>query len=189
MTDLLDASKAGSLQDGPSFNFRHRALRAAWAVVWFTLAAWTPRQFRPWRLLLLRLFGAKLDTKCDVRGSARIWYPPNLVMEATSLIGPEVNFYNMARVTIGRNTIISQRAHICGGTHDYNSPSFQLIVRPIIIGSDVWIAAESFVGPGTVIGDGVVLGARSVAFGTLDPWTVYSGNPARPIRSRKITRQ
>ena len=34
---------------------------------------------------------------------------------------------------------------------------------------------------------GAVLGARAVAFGELEPWTIYSGNPAKPIRRRRAS--
>jgi putative colanic acid biosynthesis acetyltransferase WcaF len=62
--------------------------------------------------------------------------------------------------------------------------SFQLIARPICVCDDVWIAAEVFVGPGVTIGNGCVLGARACAFGDLDAWMVYRGNPARAVKPR-----
>lgn len=121
----------------------------------------------------------------DVRSSARVWLPSNLHMHARAVIGPGVNVYSMGPIVIGEDTLISQGAHLCAGTHDYDSPEFQLQARAITIGARVWIAAEAFVGPGARIGDGAVLGARAVAFGELEPWTVYSGNPATAIRQRR----
>jgi putative colanic acid biosynthesis acetyltransferase WcaF len=60
-----------------------------------------------------------------------------------------------------------------------------VLLRPAIrIGSDCWIAAEAFVGPAVTIGDGAILGARGVTFSDLEPWTIYVGNPAKPIRKR-----
>jgi putative colanic acid biosynthesis acetyltransferase WcaF len=58
------------------------------------------------------------------------------------------------------------------------------VARPITIGAEAWIAAEAFVGPGVQVGEGAVLGARAAAFRDLEPWTVYSGNPAMPLRPR-----
>jgi len=102
------------------------------------------------------------------------------------LIGPRVICYNMAPITVGRDSLVSQGAHLCAGSHDHESPGFQLVARPIEIGADVWIAAEAFVGPGVRIGDGAVLGARAAAFRDLQPWSVYSGNPAQNLRPRRI---
>ena len=162
-------------------------MRALWIPVWFVGASWTPRQWKAWRRLLLRAFGARMGPGSDVRGSARVWYPPLLEVHADALVGPHVNCYTMGLIVIGRGALVSQGAHLCAGTHDIDSADFQLKARPIHVGARAWIAAEAFVGPGTRIGEGAVVGARAVAFGELKPWTVYSGNPARAIRARRHT--
>ena len=122
----------------------------------------------------------------DVRGRARVWYPPHLAMGEGAVIGPGANCYNMARISLGPGTLVSQRAHLCAGSHDIESPLFQLVARPIRLDAHVWVAAEAFVGPGVTIHEGAVLGARGAAFRDLDPWTVYIGNPATPLRKRRI---
>lgn len=134
--------------------------------------------------MLLRLFGARMGIRSDVRGSARVWLPANLHMADHALIGPEVSCYNQALISVGERALISQGAHLCAGTHNIDDPHFPLVTKPIHIGAHAWVAAEAFVGPGTTIGEGCVLGARAVAFGTLTPWTVYSGNPAVARRQR-----
>ena len=106
-------------------------------------------------------------------------------MEDHALVGPNVTCYNQARIYIGEWALISQNAHLCGGSHDIDTPTFQLICKPIAIGRYAWIAADAFVGPGTVVEEGAVLGARGVAVGChLERWTVYAGNPARALRKR-----
>ncbi|MEJ1969753.1 MAG: hypothetical protein WDN03_14130 [Rhizomicrobium sp.] len=181
---ILDAREHGSKYGGPSFALRQRLLRAGWNVVWFALASWTPPPFHRWRILLLRLFGAKVDWSASVYGSARIWYPPNLVMERHACLGPRANCYAMAPVRIAEGAVVSQGAHLCAGTHDIDDPDFQLVARPIVIAAGAWVAAEAFVGPGVTVGTGAVLGARAVAFRDLAPHTVYIGNPAAAVRSR-----
>lgn len=182
----LDATRVNPLEGGPSFSLRNRLLRAAWNVSWAVLASWTPPPMRSWRRFLLKLFGAQLGASCDVRGSARVWYPPHLHLEDRAVLAERVNCYNMAPITLGRAALVSQGAHLCAGTHDISSPTFQLKASPITIGPGAWIAAEAFVGPGVIVGDGAVLGARSVAFRSLEPWTVYGGNPARPLKVRVL---
>ena len=172
------------LDGGPSFALANRVTRLVWNVVWLVLASWTPARLYRWRRFLLQLFGAKLALRTDVRGSARVWYPPHLTMDDRSILAEGVNCYNMAPVYIKSGAIVSQRAHLCAGTHDIDDDNFQLQAKPIVIGSNCWIAAEAFVGPGVTIGDGAVLGARAVAFRDLQPWTVYVGNPAMPKRTR-----
>jgi carbonic anhydrase/acetyltransferase-like protein (isoleucine patch superfamily) len=54
--------------------------------------------------------------------------------------------------------------------------------RPIRIERNVWIGFESCVLPGVTVGEGAVIGARSVVTEDVAPFTVVAGNPARPIR-------
>jgi putative colanic acid biosynthesis acetyltransferase WcaF len=182
---ILDAATHRPSDGGPSFGFGHRAYRAVWALAWGLLASWTPPFFNPWRRMLLRLFGARIAGTARIHASARIWYPANLEMEAQACLGPRVECYTMAKITLGPYALASQGAHLCAGTHDIDDPHFQLRAAPITIDARGWIAADAFVGPGVTVGEGAVLGARGVAFSDLEPWTVYIGNPAREISTRR----
>ena len=171
------------------FSFRNKVLRAVWSMVWFVFASWTPAPLAPWRRLLLRAFGAQMADSADVRGGARVWYPANLTMEERTVIADGVNCYNMAQVLIHHDSIVSQRVHLCAGTHDYTSKSHPLVVKPISVGPHAWLAAEAFVSPGTSVSEGVVVGARSVVYGMLTPWVVYAGNPAVVLKEREFDRE
>jgi putative colanic acid biosynthesis acetyltransferase WcaF len=181
------ATLSGSGLDGkPTFPLRVRAYRLVWLVAWWLLISWTPRQLRGWRRTILRAFGARLSGNANVFGSARVWYPPNLEMGHGSCLGPRVKCYNIAPVTIGMNVVVSQDSHICTASHELDSGSFLLVAKPIRIHDRAWIAAECFLGPGVIVGEGAVLGARGAAFNDLDAWFIYRGNPAQPIRCRRL---
>lgn len=183
---VLDARKSRPLAGGPSFSLRNRLVRLLFGLAWLVLARWTPRVCNPLRIAILRLFGARIGQGSVVYGSTRIWLPSHLTMGSGATLGPAVECYNMAPVTIEDGAIVSQRAHLCAGSHDYRDPAFQLIASPIQIGAKAWIAAEAFVGPGVTVGEGAVLGARGCAFVDLEPWTVYSGNPCAALSTRVI---
>lgn len=53
---------------------------------------------------------------------------------------------------------------------------------PIHIGRNVWIGFDCCVLPGVTIGEGSIVGARSVVAENVPPYTVVGGNPARVIR-------
>lgn len=53
-----------------------------------------------------------------------------------------------------------------------------------VVGNDVWIGTEALVMPGVTIGDGAIIGARSVVTRDVAPYTVVAGNPARLVRTR-----
>jgi acetyltransferase-like isoleucine patch superfamily enzyme len=54
--------------------------------------------------------------------------------------------------------------------------------KPIRIGRNVWIGFDCVVLPGVTIGDGAIVGARSVVTEDVPPFTIVAGNPARVIR-------
>jgi len=163
-----------------------KARRVAWILTWTLLGMPGPRMLSPWRIVLLRLFGARVGKGVKICGRVKVLMPWNLEIHDFSVLAERVDVYNFAHVTIGSQTCISQGSWLCTGSHDYKQESFPLYWKPIVIGSSVWIAAEAFVHPGTRIGDGVVIGARAVVSGFLQPWMVYSGNPAQLIGPRKM---
>ncbi|GAA4455923.1 CatB-related O-acetyltransferase [Novipirellula rosea] len=52
------------------------------------------------------------------------------------------------------------------------------------IGNDVWIATDSVILSGVSIGDGAVIGARSVVARNVAPYSIVVGNPAKELRKR-----
>ena len=55
--------------------------------------------------------------------------------------------------------------------------------RKVTIGNNVWIGFDACILPGVTIGDGAVVGAKSVVFEDVAPFTVVAGNPARVVRT------
>ena len=174
------------MEGGNSFSLADRLGRAVWGVAWLLLARWTPPQLHRWRALVLRLFGARIGKGVRVYSSAKIWWPGNLVMADYACIGPRVLCYNQGAIHIGYRAVVSQGAHLCASSHDLDDYHNQLVLRSIRIGDYGWVAADGFVGPGVVLGVGAVLGARGVAMKSLNPWTVYTGNPAQVLRQRQF---
>jgi putative colanic acid biosynthesis acetyltransferase WcaF len=82
--------------------------------------------------------------------------------------------------------VISFGSTLCTATHDIKDPSYPLTGAPIHVGSDVWIAAESFILPGRSIFDGAVVGARSLVVQDVPAWKVVGGNPARVVANREL---
>jgi acetyltransferase-like isoleucine patch superfamily enzyme len=54
--------------------------------------------------------------------------------------------------------------------------------KPIRVGRNVWIGFDCVVLPGVTIGNGAIVGARSVVTEDVPPFTIVAGNPARVIR-------
>ena len=61
-------------------------------------------------------------------------------------------------------------------------PSDHVIKGDIVIGNSVWLGYDSLILPGVTVGDGSVVGARSVVTKNVPPYTIVAGNPARIIK-------
>lgn len=59
-----------------------------------------------------------------------------------------------------------------------------LIIAPIIFEDFVNVGASAVILPGVILREGTVVGAGSVVTHSTDPWTIYVGNPARPLKGR-----
>jgi putative colanic acid biosynthesis acetyltransferase WcaF len=162
--------------------------RLAWEIIWLIAFRSTPRwTLHWWRRMLLRMFGARIGRGCRIAPTCKVWAPWKLHMGEFSALGDNVDCYSMDRILIGSKVAISQRTFLCSGSHDITSLRRPLITAPIVIHDHAWVAAECFVHPGVTIGEGAVVGARSVVLKDLPPWTVNAGNPCRSIKSRQTT--
>lgn len=168
----------------PSFTLGNRIRRATWNLVYALLFRPSPRPLHAWRSGLLKLFGAKVGAGCHVYSKVDIWAPWNLVLGDEVGVADGATLYSMAQISLGSRCVISQGAHLCTGSHDYTDPLFALYAKPITVGPETWICAEAFVGPGVEIGEGAVIGARSVVLRNMPAWTVCGGYPCVPIKPR-----
>jgi acetyltransferase-like isoleucine patch superfamily enzyme len=59
-----------------------------------------------------------------------------------------------------------------------------IIQAPIVLQAFSGVCANSVVMPGVVLAQGSILGANSFLKESTQPWTIYAGSPARPIKQR-----
>ncbi|MGF1635266.1 MAG: WcaF family extracellular polysaccharide biosynthesis acetyltransferase [Phycisphaerae bacterium] len=175
-----------SLRFVSPWTFKQNIARALWMFVYKILFRTSFHNWYGWRRLILRTFGAKIGRDVRMRPTVMIEIPWNLDIGDGSVIGDHAILYSLGKITIGRRVVISQYAHLCAGTHDHRFTDFPLLRPPINIDDEAWVAADSFVGPGVTIGTQAVLGARASAFKDVPPGMIATGNPAKPLKSRRL---
>jgi putative colanic acid biosynthesis acetyltransferase WcaF len=159
-------------------------------IVWYYLGApifssrWIPSS--DIKCLILQCFGAKLGQRIRIKPGVKIKFPWRLLVGNDVWLGENCWIDNVAMVTIESNVCVSQDVYLCTGNHDWTDPSFKLLDQPIYLEEGCWIAARAIVGPGVTVGRGAVVGLGAVAGRSLEPMTIYAGNPAQAVKQRVV---
>ncbi len=136
------------------------------------------------RIKVLRWFGAKIGRGVVIKPGVNIKYPWLLTIGDYSWIGEDVWIDNLAQVEIGSNCCVSQGAMLLCGNHNYRLPTFDLMVKPIIVNDGAWIGAKSVVCPGVTVGCDSILTVGSMATSDLVAGKIYQGCPATAKSTR-----
>lgn len=157
---------------------KEQFVRLAWGLgqVLFRLS---PRPFWSWRRILLRAFGAHVGAQVHIYPTVKIVIPWTLRIGDHTAVGDGAILYGLGPLTLGRRVTVSQGAHLCGGTHDWRDPTMPLIKSSITVEDDAWICTDAFVGPGVTVGQGCIVGARTVVMRDVPAYHVARGNPAQ----------
>ena len=164
-----------------------RIKEAAWLVLSLVLFRLCPLKLSGLKCAVLRALGAKVGRGVVIKPQVGITFPWKLTLGDHVWLGEECWLLNLAPIVIESHVCISQRTFLCTGNHDYKSPAFDLIVKPIRVETGAWIGANALVGPGVTVGSHAVLTAGSVATANLSPFKIYRGNPAVAVKERVIT--
>ncbi len=98
--------------------------------------------------------------------------------------------YAHNNLNIGDNSMISPNVFITDFNHKFPHQKYKHLLKSptgyddkkVMIGSNVWIGANSIILPGVTIGNNAVVGAGSVVTKSVPENTVVIGNPARIIK-------
>jgi len=164
---------------------RNKVYRFIWRIFYVLFFRFTPVSFFRWRVLVLKIFGAKISWSANVYPSARIWAPLNLEMGKNSCLAHNVDCYCVGKISLGTHTTVSQGAVLCAASRNYNDPSMPLLEAEIILDNKSWIASYAFVGLGVKVGEQAVIGARAVVVSDVPSFWIVAGNPARKISIRE----
>mgnify|MGYP002784345987 CR=1 FL=1 len=96
---------------------------------------------------------------------------------------------------VGDFATVAAGCRIIAGSDRFNGAGFTSVTVPeqyrdevkystIRIGRFAGVGTNAVIMPGVELAEGCVIGANSLVTGHTEPWTVYYGSPARPIRSR-----
>jgi acetyltransferase-like isoleucine patch superfamily enzyme len=107
-------------------------------------------------------------------------------------IGDRSSFSNFVildghdHITIGSDCMFANGVVIATATHDQNVDPMNrtMLTRPVVVGNNVWFGIGATVMPGVTIGDGAIVGARSLVTRDVPSRAVVLGVPGRVVRLR-----
>jgi len=166
------------------WSLKQRVLMLLWAFSWSFFCAWTPKPFNKWRLLWLRLFGAKIFGKPFVHQSAHIQIPWNLTLHDHACLGAGAGAYaySLGEIEIFEHATVAQQAYLCTGTHKFDEPNRPLQTGKITIERSAFVGARAFIMPGVTISENAIVGACSVVTKDVEAHAAVAGNPAKQIK-------
>lgn len=81
-------------------------------------------------------------------------------------------------VAVGRNVTIRDN----NGGHYIGLPGYKNC-HPVVIEDHAWLCESCTIMPGSMIGTGAIIGARTLVSGRIQPFTMVSGNPPKVVES------
>lgn len=139
---------------------------------------------------------SKFTKDSEIRRFAKL---KNTIIGKYSRVNPDCK---LANTKVGNFTAIGRNTTIGLGRHPMNHISTQNIfykknnmnnrwvkpinypVLPITIGNDVWIGVEALILDGVNVGNGAVIGARTVVTKDVPPYAIVVGSPAKIVKYR-----
>lgn len=139
---------------------------------------WSIRRF------VFRKLGMKIGNRSFVSKDTYFMNANLVEMGEHCHINRECTIDARGRVVLGNNVSISHNVNIFTGTHNYQSPDFCFIYKPVHIDDYVWIGVGSSILSGVHIGRGAVVCAGAVVTKDVPDYAIVGGIPARVIGKR-----
>lgn len=119
-----------------------------------------------------------------------LWGPGTIKFGDNCAVGDNVIIYSSkdGGISIGNDTLIAANSYLIDSDHSFLKNKLirlqPMNIKPISIGNDVWIGANTTILKGLTIGDGAIVGANSLVNRSVDSFTVVAGVPAKQIKKR-----
>ena len=145
------------------------------------IPSWTIRRF------FYRWAGMKIGKGSRILLNVVVFVPKGIVIGERSYINEYCQLDGRGGLEIKNDVSISIRTVILTAGHAKNSNDFAYRTGKVVFEDNVWTGANSVILDKTTLGEGSILSSLSVCKGELEPYGIYSGNPAVKVGTRKLT--
>ena len=134
-----------------------------------------------------KIYRLNPKVKWPVHYTSRVIAPNNIQKGILCDPGDNINNYIQANngIIFGNNIELAPGVSIISSNHETTNLSKHVEGKPIIIGNNVWIGANTTVLPEVTIGNNVTIGANSVVTRDIASNSIAVGNPCKVIKKKE----
>ena len=138
-------------------------------------------------LIPQKLFRLNPKVKWPVHFTSKVLSPEKIEKGILCDPGDNLNNYIQAnnRIFFGSNVELGPGVAVISSNHNTENFRKHVKAKPIIIGNNVWVGANSTILPEVCIGNNVIIGANSVVTSNIPDNSIAVGNPCRVIKSKR----
>lgn len=142
-------------------------------------------------LIPQKVFRLNPKVKWPVHFTSKVIAPENIIKGILCDPGDNLNNYIQANngIHFGSNIELGPGVSIISANHDSNNLRNHKITKPITIGNNVWIGANSTILPKVTIGNNVIIGANSLVNKNIPDNCIAVGNPCKVIKEKEIYKE
>jgi len=171
-----------------SYSFKQLIVRFAEEYLWWIVKSLPGYEGVYLRYLFLKCTSRRLDGFCWISPGCRIVNGHGLSIGKEFAVNTNVLIDALGGIEVGNNSGIGPNSVLIAQEHNMLSKHGFVgkeshknhQIKPIRLGSDVWIGANCFIKAGVTIGDRVVVGACSNVIADVPDHSTVIGSPARP---------
>lgn len=136
------------------------------------------------RRFFYRLAGMRIGSGSAIHTGTTLYNPGNISIGRDSIIGEKATLDGRAKLVIGNHVDIASEVMIYNAEHDINDPGFIATQAPVVIEDYVFIGPRAIILPGVTVGRGAVVAAGAVVTKDVEEFAIIGGVPAKVIGER-----
>ena len=138
------------------------------------------------RIKFLRELLPNVDVgQVEILSPFMVDYGYNIEIGAGSFFNHNIYLMDCAKIKIGKKCFIGPNCGFYTAIHptlvEPRNEGLEM-AKPITLGDNIWIGADVSILPGVTIGEGSIIGAKSLVSKDIPPGVIAFGNPCRVVK-------
>ncbi|WP_148466441.1 DapH/DapD/GlmU-related protein [Limosilactobacillus antri] len=135
------------------------------------------------RQVIGKITRQQIDDSVEIRLPIRSDYGANLRIGKGVFINSGVMFTDLGGITLADHVLVGPNATIISVNHPLDPQKrHEVEMKPVLIGENAWLGANSTILPGVTVGRNAVVAAGAVVTKDVPANTVVAGVPAKIIK-------